>query len=43
MRKDYKVLLVDVEGIPQQFLPLMKKSDAAINVAVTIMGCWSGQ
>ena len=42
VRKDYKVLLVNVEGIPKQFQPLMKSSDAAINIAAAIMGCWSG-
>ena len=43
VRKDYKVLLVDVQGIPKQFRPVMRSSDAAINVAVAIMGCWSGE
>jgi len=42
VRKDYKVLLVDVTGIPKHFQPLITSSDAAINVAVAIMGCWSG-
>jgi hypothetical protein len=42
VRKDYKVLLVNVEGIPKQFQPLLTSSDVAINVAVSIMGCWSG-
>ena len=43
VRKDYKVLLVNVEGIPKQFQPLMKSSDAAINIAAAIMSCWSGE
>ena len=43
VRKDYKVLLVNVEGIPAQFSPLMKSSDAAINIASVIMGCWKGK
>ena len=42
VRKDYKVLFVNVQDVPKQFQPLMKSSDAAINVAVAIMGCWSG-
>jgi hypothetical protein len=42
VRKDYKVLLVNVTGIPKQFRPLINSSDAAINIAVAIMGCWSG-
>jgi hypothetical protein len=42
VRKDYKVLLVDVTGIPTTFLPLMGRSDVATNIAATIMGCWSG-
>ena len=42
VRKDYKVLFVNVEGIPKRFLPLMTSSDAAVNVAVAIMGCWTG-
>jgi hypothetical protein len=43
VRKDYKVLLVNVQGLPKQFRPIMRSSDAAINVAVAIMGCWSGE
>jgi hypothetical protein len=42
VRKDYKVLLVDVHAIPEQFLPVMRRSDVAQNIAVVIMGCWSG-
>jgi len=42
VRKDYKVLLVDVQGIASNFLPLMKPSDVATDVAATVMGCWSG-
>ena len=44
-RKDYKVLLVDVQGIPaaaNAFLPVMKRSEVALNVAVAILGCWNG-
>ena len=42
VRKDYKVLLVDVHGLSEQFLPLMRRSDVAQNVAVVILGCWTG-
>jgi hypothetical protein len=44
-RKDDKVLLVDVQDIPSAanaFLPVMKRSDVALNVAVAILGCWNG-
>jgi hypothetical protein len=41
-RKDYKVLFVDVKGIPADFAPAMTRSDVALNVAVAIMGCWTG-
>jgi hypothetical protein len=40
--KDYKVLLVDVHGIPQNFVPAMTRSDVATNVATAIMSCWAG-
>jgi hypothetical protein len=42
VRKDYKVLFVNVAGIPAQFQPLLRRSDASISVASVIMGCWSG-
>jgi hypothetical protein len=42
VRKDYKVLLVDVHAIPANFAPAMTRSDVAVNVAVAIMGCWTG-
>jgi hypothetical protein len=42
VRKDYKVLLVDVTKIPATFAQLMTPSDVAINVGNTIMGCWTG-
>jgi hypothetical protein len=44
-RTDDKVLFVDVQAIPaaaNAFLPTMKRSDIAENVAVTILGCWNG-
>ena len=43
VRKDYKVLLVDISGLPARFgAPATSAADAAISVADTIMGCWSG-
>jgi hypothetical protein len=42
VRKDYKTLLVDVSGIPPRFVPAMRRSDVAINVAAVIMSCWTG-
>ena len=42
VRKDYKVLLVDVHGIPPSFGLSMTRSDVATNIAVVIMGCWTG-
>jgi hypothetical protein len=42
VRKDYKVLLVDVHAIPANFAPSMTRSDVAVNIAVAIMGCWTG-
>jgi hypothetical protein len=42
VRKDYKVLHVDVQKVPANFVPAMKRADVAENIAVVIMGCWSG-
>jgi hypothetical protein len=42
VRKDYKVLLVDVTGIPERLVPAMRRSDVAISVAAVIMECWTG-
>ena len=43
VRKDYKVLLVDISGLPAQFgVPATSSADIAITVADVIMGCWSG-
>jgi hypothetical protein len=43
VRKDYKVLLVDVTKLPAHFgVPTETPGDAAINVAEAIMGCWTG-
>jgi hypothetical protein len=42
VRKDYKVLLVDVTGLPAKFGVSMTPSDVGTNFAVAIMGCWTG-
>ena len=42
-RKDYKVLLVDISGLPPQFgVPATSAADVAVTVADLIMGCWTG-
>lgn len=43
VRKDYKVLLVDISGLPAQFgKPPYNRGDIALSVAETIMACWTG-
>jgi hypothetical protein len=43
VRKDYKVLLVDISKLPAQFgAPPDTRANIALNVAATIMGCWTG-
>jgi hypothetical protein len=43
VRKDYKVLLVNISGLPAQFgAPPYSRADIAIKVAATIMDCWTG-
>jgi hypothetical protein len=43
VRKDYKVLTVDVSKLPASFgVPSDSREDVAINTGVTIMGCWTG-
>jgi hypothetical protein len=43
VRKDWKVLLVDVSGLPPQFgKPATSSADVAYTIADVIMGCWSG-
>jgi hypothetical protein len=43
VRKDYKVLLVDITGLPAHFgAPPENRADIAIKVAATIMDCWTG-
>ena len=42
VRKDFKVLDVDVSGLPARFgTPPIDRGEAAMRVAVTVMGCWS--
>jgi hypothetical protein len=44
VRKDYKVLTVDVSHLPASFgVPSDTREHMAINVAATIMGCWTGE
>jgi hypothetical protein len=43
VRKDYKVLLVDISGLPARFgAPPYSRGDIALSVAETIMDCWTG-
>jgi hypothetical protein len=43
VRKDWKVLVVDVAGLPQQFgVPPTSSGDVAVTVADVILGCWAG-
>jgi len=42
VRKDYKVLLVDVTHIPEHLVPAMRRSDVGINIGAVIMSCWTG-
>jgi hypothetical protein len=43
VRKDWKVLLVNVSGLPSQFgQPATSATDVAYTVADLILGCWSG-
>jgi hypothetical protein len=42
VRKDYKVLLVDVSKVPKNFAPATTRLDVAQNIAAVIMSCWTG-
>jgi len=43
VRKDDKVLLVNISGLPARFgAPPSTRADVAIKVAATIMDCWTG-
>jgi hypothetical protein len=43
VRKDWKVLTVDITGLPDQFgVPPTSSGDIAVTVADVILGCWAG-
>jgi hypothetical protein len=43
VRKDFKVLDIDVSKIPQKFgNPLQDRSNVALSIAATVMSCWTG-
>jgi hypothetical protein len=43
VRKDYKVLYIDVSKIPQNFgSPPQDRSNVALSIAATVMSCWTG-
>ena len=43
VRKDWKVLLVNVSGLPSQFgVPPTSATDVAFTLADLILGCWDG-
>jgi hypothetical protein len=43
VRKDFKVLDVDVSQLPTQFgTPPQDRSNVALSVAATVMSCWTG-
>jgi hypothetical protein len=43
VRKDYKVLLIDVSGLPGSFgKPPTERASVAVNIATVIMSCWKG-
>jgi hypothetical protein len=43
VRKDWKVLLVDISGLPAQFgVPPTSSGDVAVTVGDVILGCWEG-
>jgi hypothetical protein len=43
VRKDFKVLDIDVSKIPQKFgVPPQDRSNVALSIAATVMSCWTG-
>jgi hypothetical protein len=43
VRKDWKVLLVDISPLPAQFgVPPTSRADVADTVSDVILGCWAG-
>jgi hypothetical protein len=44
VRKDFKVLNIDVSALPQQFgQPPQDRSNVALSIAATVMSCWTGE
>jgi hypothetical protein len=42
-RKDYKVLVIDVSGLPASFgEPPTARATVAVNIATVVMLCWKG-
>jgi hypothetical protein len=43
VRKDWKILTVDISGLPAQFgQPPTSRGDVAVTVADLILACWAG-
>ena len=43
VRKDWKILTVDISGLPPQFgKPPTSRGDVAVTVADLILACWAG-
>jgi hypothetical protein len=43
VRKDWKILTVDISGLPPQFgKPATSRGDVAVTVADLILACWAG-
>jgi hypothetical protein len=43
VRKDWKILTVDISGLPAQFgKPPTSRGDVAVTVADLILACWAG-
>jgi len=43
VRKDWKVLVVDISGLPGQFgVPATSSGNVALRVSYQILGCWAG-
>jgi hypothetical protein len=43
VRKDWKVLFVDIAALPPQFgVPATSSADVAVTIADIILGCWAG-
>ena len=43
VRKDWKILTVDISGLPAQFgKPPTSRADVAVTIADLILACWAG-